>query len=157
MSLHSPPPTAVNGRDFRVGIVAARYNPTLVDALLKQVETELRAHGVRSARMESWRVPGSNELPSAVQLLLRKRRFDVVIALGVIIRGETSHYELVAQAATQGLQQVSLETRVPVIAGIVVAETVAQAKARCLGRIDRGAEFARAALDMAVLKKSLSQ
>ncbi len=157
MSLHSPPPTVVDGRAFRVGIVAARYNPTLVDALLKQAESELRAHGVKSARMETLRVPGSNELPSAVQLLLRKRRLDVVVALGVIIRGETSHYELVAQAATQGLQQVSLEARVPVIAGIVVAETEAQAKARCLGKIDRGAEFARAALDMAALKKSLSQ
>jgi 6,7-dimethyl-8-ribityllumazine synthase len=89
-------------------------------------------------------------------LLLRRRKCDVVVALGVIVRGGTLHYELVAQAATDGLLRVSLDAGVPVITGVVVAENLAQAEERCLGKIDRGAEFAQAALEMAALRKRLS-
>jgi len=80
-----------------------------------------------------------------------------VIALGVIIRGGTIHYELIANAATLGLQDVAVASRVPVINGVIVAENVGQAKARCAGRIDRGAEFADAAVAMAALRRSLSR
>jgi 6,7-dimethyl-8-ribityllumazine synthase len=82
---------------------------------------------------------------------------DAVVALGVIVRGDTIHYELIATAATNGLMEVALKSRVPVINGVVVAENEAQAKARCAGRIDRGAEFADAALAMASLRRSLSK
>jgi len=99
-------------------------------------------------------VPGSGELPVAAQWLAA-RRPDVVVALGVIIRGETLHYELLAHASARALQRVALDARLPVINGIVVAEDEAQAEARCLGRIDRGAEFAAAALEMAALGRRL--
>jgi len=102
------------------------------------------------------RVPGSNELPSAAQMLVSGRKPDAVIALGVIVRGDTIHYELIATAATNGLMDVALASRVPVINGVIVAENAAQARARCKGRIDRGAEFADAAIKMAVLGRSLS-
>lgn len=156
MSLDAPTHLSIDGSPFTVGVVAARYNARLVEALLAQVTGGLRTAGVREKRLFVERVPGSNELPSAVQLLLRRRRCDVVVALGVIIRGGTLHYELVAQAATDGLLRVSLDARVPVITGVVVAENLAQAEERCLGKIDRGAEFARAALEMAALRKRLS-
>jgi 6,7-dimethyl-8-ribityllumazine synthase len=147
-----PVPT---GDAFTVGVAAACYNQELVDALLARVEKALRAAGVKAARLTVVRVPGSNELPVAAQWLARRRGTDVVVALGVLVRGDTIHYELIADATTQALQRVALDTGVPVINGVVVAETPAQAKARCAGRIDRGAEFARAALTMAALKQKL--
>jgi 6,7-dimethyl-8-ribityllumazine synthase len=156
MSLDAPTHLSIDGSPFTVGVVAARYNARLVEALLSQVTGRLRAAGVKEKRLFVERVPGSNELPSAGQLLLRRRKCDVVVALGVIVRGGTLHYELVAQAATDGLLRVSLDAGVPVITGVVVAENLAQAEERCLGKIDRGAEFAQAALEMAALRKRLS-
>ena len=155
MSRHAPRSSAIDGAAFTVGIVAARFNPRLAGVLLRRVVAALRAAGVKARRIVLVRVPGSNELPSAVQLLCARRRPDVCVALGVIIRGETLHYELVAAAAAHGLVRVALETRTPVINGVIVAENERHAAARCGGRIDRGAEFARAALEMADLKRSL--
>ncbi|MBW8781919.1 MAG: 6,7-dimethyl-8-ribityllumazine synthase [Verrucomicrobia bacterium] len=157
MSLAAPQQLAVNGAAFSVGIIAARYNAGLVDALVKQVETHLRQAGVKEKKITVVRVPGANELPSAAQLLLARRKLDVVVALGVIIRGDTIHYQLVAEASQQGLQRVSLDARTPVIVGVVVAENQQQAEDRCHGSINRGAEFARAALEMAALKHHFSR
>jgi len=156
MSLHAPRPSAIDGAPLSVGIAAARFNERYVDALLRQVTARLRDAGVPARRIRLVRVPGSHELPSAVQMLCRRHRPDACIALGVIIRGGTLHYELVAQAAAQGLMRVALEARVPVINGVIVAETPRQAEARCRGRIRRGAEFADAALAMAALKRGLA-
>ena len=157
MSGDSPVPEDVEARGLKVAIAAARFNPELVDALLGRVRARLRAVGVRDRDVALVRVPGSNELPVAARLLVDRRRPDAVIALGVIIRGGTIHYELVAQSATQGLQAVALDSRVPVINGVVVAENASQARARGGGRIDRGAEFADAAVAMAALKRRLSR
>ena len=123
--------------------------------MLRQVCAGLRASGVQEKRLTIVRVPGANELPSALQLLAQRARFDVLVALGVLIRGDTIHYELIADAASHALQRVALDTRTPVINGVIAVETAAQAAARCGGRIDRGTEFARAALAMADLKRRL--
>ena len=157
MSRHAPSSRQVSGTAFTVGIAAARFNERLVDALLQQVQAHLRAAGVRARRVVLVRVPGSNELPSAVQMLCRRHHPDVCIALGVIIRGETRHYELVADAASQGLMRVALEARIPVINGVIAAENGRQAAARCTGRLQRGPEFARAALEMAALARRFSR
>ncbi|HTZ19523.1 MAG TPA: 6,7-dimethyl-8-ribityllumazine synthase [Opitutaceae bacterium] len=155
MSLSAPKASTISGIDFTVGIAAARYNEQLVDALLRQVCAGLRFAGVREKRLTIVRVPGANELPSALQLLAHRARCDVFVALGVLIRGETIHYELIADATSHALQRVALDTRTPVINGVIAVETTAQAAARCGGRIDRGAEFAQAALAMADLKRRL--
>jgi 6,7-dimethyl-8-ribityllumazine synthase len=157
MSLQAPSPAEVDGAPFSVGIAAAQFNGRYVDALLQQVTDHLRGAGVRAARLRVVRVPGSHELASAVQLLCVRHRPDVCIALGVIIRGGTLHYELVARAAAEGLARVALDTRIPVINGVIVAENRRQAEARCGGRIRRGAEFARSALAMATLKRELAR
>jgi 6,7-dimethyl-8-ribityllumazine synthase len=156
MSLDAPNHLPIDGSHFAVGIVAARYNVELVDALLEQVIAQLVAAGVHDTAIQVERVPGSNELPVAAQLLAEEYELDVVIALGLLIRGDTIHYQLIADAATQGLQSVALSTRTPVINGVVVVETMAQAEARCRGEINRGAEFARAALEMAALKRRIT-
>ncbi len=156
MSLDAPSPLSLSGAGLSIGIVASRYNAELVDALVAQVRTSLLAAGVSESGLPMVRVPGANELPSGVQLLLRQTKLDAVVALGVVIRGGTLHYELVSFAASEGLQRVALDAAVPVIAGVVVAETPEQAEERCRGAINRGAEFASAALEMANLKRQLS-
>jgi 6,7-dimethyl-8-ribityllumazine synthase len=153
MSGDSPLPQSVDGSGFRIAVAAARFNGGLVEALLERVLRRLLAAGVRERNISVVRVPGSNELPLAASLLAGARRPDAVVALGVIIRGGTIHYELIATAATGGLMDVALATGVPVINGIIVAENASQARARCAGRIDRGAEFADAAVSMAALRK----
>jgi len=156
MSLDAPEHLTIDGTPFAVGIVAARYNAELLEALLSQVVQQLKSAGVTENNLIIERVPGSNELPIAAHLLSRAHRFDVVVALGLLIRGDTIHYELIADAVTHALQTVALESETPVINGVVVAENQLQAEARCRGAINRGAEFARAALEMAALKRRLS-
>ncbi len=154
MSRHTPTPLAVDGTKLSFGIACARFNPALVDALLDRVAAVLRAAGVKSERISVVRVPGSNELPVAAQWLA-ERKPDCVIALGVLLKGGTTHHEIVADGVTVGLQQVALAHNVAVINGVIVAETWKQAADRCTGRIDRGSEFARAALEMAALKRKM--
>ena len=153
MSLAKPSLLSVNGAKMRIGIVAARFNEPLVNALLARVQAGLTAAGVPAEAISVVRVPGSHEVPWAVQALARGR--DCVIGLGVLIGGDTNHHEMVGQSVSHALQQVALISGVPVINGVIVADTLAQARVRCAGRIDRGAEFARAALEMAALKREI--
>lgn len=150
MSLAKPSPVSVNGAKLRVGIVAARFNEPLVNALLARVNAGLISAGVPAGNIALVRVPGSHEVPWAVNALTTGR--DCVIGLGVLIGGDTNHHEMVGQSVSSALQTVALTTGVPVINGVIVVDTLAQARARCTGRIDRGAEFAQAALEMGALK-----
>jgi 6,7-dimethyl-8-ribityllumazine synthase len=156
MSFDSPQSVPVPGAAFSIGIVAARYNTALADALLQNVVAELTAAGVKAKRIQIVRVPGSHEVPWAAQALARKQ-FDGVIALGVLIGGDTNHHEMVGTSVSHALQQVALATRTPVINGVIVTDNLKQAEARCRGRINRGAEFARAALEMAALHRRLGK
>lgn len=154
MSLAAPQSRSIDGAAFTVGIAAARFNEALVDGLLERTVAGLRAAGVKAGRIRTVRVPGSHEVPWAAGELARAEP-DVVIALGVLIGGDTNHHEMVGQSVSHALQQVALATRVPVINGVIVTDNAAQARARCTGRINRGAEFARAALEMAALRGSI--
>jgi len=153
----SPSAAAIDGSTFRVGIVAACYNEVLVNALLARVTAGLCAAGVPETAIHTVRVPGSHEVPWAAAELARERGTTVVIALGVLIGGDTNHHEMVGQSVSQALQQVALAHRVPVINGVIVTDTLAQARARCTGRINRGAEFANAALTMGALKNAFKR
>lgn len=155
MSLDAPSPLTISGAGFRIGIVAARFNAALVDALVARAQARLASAGVPPAAVETVRVPGSHEIPWAAQQLAAAGRFDAVITLGVLIAGDTNHHEMVGDAVAAALMRVSLDTRVPVINGVIVVNNLAQAEARTTGSMDRGTEFASAALEMAALKKSL--
>ncbi len=157
MSLDAPSPLSVSGADFRIGIVAARFNSALVDALVERAQARLVAAGVPFAAIELVRVPGSHETPWAVQQFVVTGRFDAVIALGVLIAGDTNHHEMVGDAVAAALMRVSLDTRIPVINGVIVVNNLAQAEARTTGSINRGTEFAAAALEMAALKKQFTK
>lgn len=156
MSFDAPKPLSVSGVSLRVGIVAARFNASLVDALVRRATETLLAAGVAGSAIQLVRVPGSHEVPWAAQRLAAAGDFDAVIALGVLIAGDTNHHEMVGNAVAAALMRVSLDTGVPVINGVVVVNNLAQAEARTIGAHDRGAEFASAALEMANLKKNLS-
>ena len=155
MSLASPKANAINGAAFKIGIVAARFNEALVDELLARVTAGLRTAGVKAKNIEAHRVPGSHEVPWAASRLAARGRYDCVIALGVLIGGDTNHHEMVGQSVSHALQGIAVTTGVPVINGVIVTDTLAQARARCAGKIDRGAEFAHSALEMAALQRRL--
>ncbi len=157
MSLAAPKAVKFAGAGLSVGIAAARFNEELVNALLDRVLAGLTAAGVKRNRVTIARVPGSHELPVAAQWLARDRRRDVIIALGVLIGGDTNHHEMVGQSVSHAFQQVALASDRPVINGVVVTDNLQQARARCTGRIDRGGEFARAALEMAALRRALAK
>jgi 6,7-dimethyl-8-ribityllumazine synthase len=149
MSLDSPSELSISGAGLRFGVVAARFNQELVDGLLKRLAENFVSAGVREKDVASVRVPGSHEVPWAAQKLAKSGRFDCIVALGVLIRGDTNHHEMVGQSVSQALQNVALTTGVPVINGVIVTNNLAQARARCVGRIDRGA------LEMAALNRQL--
>jgi 6,7-dimethyl-8-ribityllumazine synthase len=155
MSLSAPTPIKQDGAPFAIGIVAARFNAVLVDALLHTVYEKLTVAGVKGKRITVVRVPGSHEVPWAVQALAGRKGCHCVIGLGVLIAGDTSHHEMVGRSVSQALQQVALTTGTPVINGVMVVDNLKQAEERCTGTINRGAEFARAALEMAALKQVL--
>ena len=141
-----------DARELRFGIVAARYNAELADALLANcVDALAGAKAVRVAR-----VPGSFEVTVAAGRLARSGNYDCVIALGVLLQGKTKHADHIGGAVATGLTQIGIETGVPVIFGIVTAESLAQARVRCVGKTyNRGREAAATAIEMARLCKSL--
>ncbi len=156
MSFDAPKPPVIDGSRFSIGIAAARFNGTLVDGLLASLRAALESQGVPAAGLTLVRVPGSHEVPYAIQRLADTGKHDCLIALGVLIGGDTNHHEMVGNSVSAALQSIALQSRLPVINGVIVANTRAQAEARCTGAINRGAEFAAAALEMAALKRSFS-
>lgn len=157
MSLASPQSREIDGSSFRIGIAAARFNQALVDGLLARVLEGLFAARVGESNIGSIRVPGSHEVPWAAQALATGGQYDCVIGLGVLIAGDTNHHEMVGESVSHALQRVALTTGVPVINGVIVVNSLAQAEERCVGKINRGAEFAAAALEMATLKRKFSR
>lgn len=153
MSLDAPAASTVSGADFRFGIAAARFNTAFVDGLLERVIATLSAAGVKPTNLAVIRVPGSHEIPWAAQALAQGSQCDCVIGLGVLIAGDTNHHEMVGNSVSIALQQVALHTHTPVINGVIVVNTAEQARERTIGAIDRGTEFAHAALEMAALRK----
>ncbi len=135
-----------------MAIVASRFNENLCERLLAGALGELASLGVAASDIETVRVPGALEIPMALQWLAQSSRFDALVALGVVIRGETYHFELVANESSRGLMEVQLETGVPVANGIITTENEAQAEAR----IGKGPEAARVAVEMARLRSRIA-
>ena len=142
-------PSRFDNTRLKIAIVASRFNDELVGGMLKRTIENLILAGVPEANLKIDRVPGSAELPYASQLRAREGVYDVVIALGVLIAGETQHHDIISRTASLGLQQVSLSESIPVINGVISAETLQQAEDRTIGKLDRGKEFAEAAIEMA--------
>jgi 6,7-dimethyl-8-ribityllumazine synthase len=136
-----------SGADRTVGVVVSRFNGEISNRLLESALEALGAAGVVEERITVMPVPGAFELPIGAMALAKTRRYSCVIALGCVVRGETAHFEYVAGEAASGLQLAGLETGVPVAFGVLTVDTAEQAESR----VDKGADAARAALEMADL------
>ena len=142
----------LDGSALRIGIVQARFNEGVTQALADACLGELAALGVPAAQIVHHTVPGALEVPLALQWLARRGECHALIALGCIIRGETYHFELVANESGAGVTRVALDLDIPVANAILTTENLAQAQAR---QTDKGRDAARVAVEMALLKAGL--
>jgi 6,7-dimethyl-8-ribityllumazine synthase len=143
--------------DARYAILASRWNPRVTDALVEGARAAMLSHGVAESALDIVRVPGALELPVAAAALARGGRHAALVALGCVVRGETRHYEHVADECARGLMQVSLQHDVPVANGVLAVEKHADAEARAGGAHgNKGEEAALAALEMASLLRRLN-
>lgn len=141
---------------LRFAVVVARFNAHLTSRLLKTVKARLAALGCKAGGMKVHEVPGAFELGIAAKELASTGAYDAVICLGAVIRGETSHYDLVCRAAADGILRAGMDTGVPAIFGVITCEDEAQALARCSGgNHDAGRHAAEAAVSMALLLRKV--
>lgn len=140
----------------RIAVVVAQFNGFFTEKLLAAALETLVKHGVKPRSIDVFYVPGSFEIPLVVKRILQRKRADAVITLGMVIKGETRHFNHVVDEAARGTMQASLESNIPVIHGVVAAETLQQAKDRTNGNTgNKGRDFARAAIEMANLMKKI--
>jgi len=142
---------------FRFAIVASRWTESLVSNLIEGALEALEEHGAAEDLIEIFRVPGAFELPLAAKKTAESKKWDAVICLGVVIRGDTPHFDYVAGAAARGSTQVSLETGIPVLFGVITADNVQQAVDRAGKKQDnKGFEAAMDALEVVNLYKEIA-
>jgi 6,7-dimethyl-8-ribityllumazine synthase len=149
-------PDSLAAGAVRLAIAAARYNETIVAALLDGARAAWKARGGTEDALQVEYVPGAFELPLAARALASQRSVDGVVALGCVIRGDTAHFEFVAGQCAAGLQRVMLDTGVPVSFGVLTVETLAQARERAApGPANKGGEALETALAMVHLLRRL--
>ena len=146
-------PGKLDGKGLVIGLVQARWNEGITNALAQACTEELVALGVEAKDIDHFFVPGALEVPVALQALAEKSNYDALVALGCIIRGETYHFELVANESGAGVTRVALDYQVPIANAIITTENMAQAVAR---QTEKGRDAARVAVEMANLMDRLS-
>jgi len=145
-------------RNLRVGLVASRFNDFIVDALVRGALDALVRHGVERPAIELVRVPGAWELGLAAQRMARSGRYDALVALGVVIRGATPHFDYVAGECSSALSRVSLGENIPLGFGVLTVDTIEQALERAGTKAgNKGADAALSALEMANLLRRLER
>ena len=144
----------LDGAGLRVGIVMARFNLPICEALLSSCVNELKRLGVAAADMTIANVPGALEIPLVLQTMAQSGSFDALVALGAVIRGDTYHFEVVSNDACRAIMEVQLDTGVPIANGILTCDTDEQAEVRTQ---PKGSDCAQAAVEMANLQKALLQ
>ncbi len=144
------------GKGLRFGLVVSRFNEFITKKLLEGAQDALLRHGVNEADIDAAWVPGSFEIPLAAKKLAQSKKYDAVICLGAVVRGGTPHFEYVATEVTKGIAAVSLETGLPVIYGVITADTLEQAIERAGTKMgNAGFEAAESAIEMANLLKGM--
>lgn len=143
----------LTGSDLRIAVVVARFNEDVTRRLLRGALNALKEHGVEDPDV-LW-VPGSLELPVTALALAEKGNHDAIVCLGCVIRGETYHFEVVANQTAAGIMQVQLDTGVPVAFGVITTEDKEQALARSGPKNNKGADAAEAAIEMANLMREV--
>lgn len=142
----------LDGKELVIGIVQARFNQGVTNALAKACWDELLAHGVQEKNIDHVQVPGALEVPVALQAMAEKGGYDALIALGCIVRGETYHFELVANESAAGVTRVALDYQLPIANAVLTTENMEQAIAR---QSEKGKDAALVAIEMANLLDDL--
>ncbi len=146
----------VDGSGMRIAVVCGRFNDLITSRLLAGAETGLAVHGVAEDDVTVVWVPGAFEIPLAAKALAATGRYDAVLTLGCVIRGDTAHFEYVAGPCADGVQQAQLETGVPVVFGVLTTENLDQALVRSeADRDNKGEEAARTGIEMADLLRRI--
>jgi len=138
----------LDGKELVIGIVQARFNQGVTDALAQACRSELLARGVQEKNIDHVLVPGALEVPIALQTMAEKGGYDALVALGCVIRGETYHFELVANESAAGVTRVALDYQLPIANAILTTENLEQALAR---QVEKGRDAALVAIEMANL------
>jgi 6,7-dimethyl-8-ribityllumazine synthase len=147
---------ALDGSDVRVAIVAARWNAAIVDQMIRGAQAALAQASVPASQIGLVRCPGAFELPSVAKRLIETKRWDAVVCLGCVIRGDTAHFELVAGECARGIAELGRRGEVPVIFGVLTTENAEQAERRAdPQRDDKGREAALAALEMVAIYRAI--
>lgn len=145
---------SLNGAGLKIGIVMSRFNRPVCEGLLSFCVNELKRLGVADADMVIANVPGALEIPLVLQNMAQSGKYDALVALGAVIRGDTYHFEVVSNDACRAIMEVQLDTGVPIANGILTCDTDEQAEVRMQ---PKGADCAQAAVEMANLQKALLQ
>ena len=143
--------TSLNGSDVRVGIIMARWNADVISGLYKGVNESLIACGVKPSNVFTTYVPGAFELPITAKFLAMSKRVDVIVCLGCLIKGDTMHFEYIASAASQGIMQVSIDSMIPVIFGVLTVLDKQQAVVRSTGEKNEGLSWGKSAVEMGLV------
>lgn len=146
----------LNAKGFKFAIVASRVNDLITNPLVSGAFDALLRHGATESKIDIIKVPGSFEIPFVVKKVAKSKKYDSIIAIGAIIKGQTSHYEFLASQVTRDLSLIALETDVPVACGVITTENLEQAIERAgVKSGNRGSEAALSAIEMANLMKLL--
>ncbi len=146
----------LQGAGLRVALVVSRFNEAVTSRLLAGAQQALERHGVPDANVDVAWVPGAFELPVAARTLAESRRYDALVCLGAVIRGETPHFEFISAEVARGIGQVALETGIPTIFGVITPNTLKQALDRAGGKVaNKGYDAAVSAIEMANLLRQL--
>lgn len=138
--------------------MAAKFNAQVTSRLLHACVETLTAHGIRQGNVTTVRVPGAFELPIVARTMARSNRFDAVICLGAVIRGDTPHFDYICSEVSRGIGQAALDTDVPIIFGVLTTDTVAQAEERAHpGKFNRGGAAAESAIEMVRVMRMLKE
>jgi 6,7-dimethyl-8-ribityllumazine synthase len=141
---------------LRFGIVVARFNKFVTSKLLSSCVDGLTSHGVKADDIEAVRVPGAFEIPLVARVMARTKRFDAVVCLGAVIRGDTPHFDYISAEVSRGIGQAALDADVPIIFGVLTTHTIAQAIERSdPTKFNRGGEAAVSAIEMATVMRVL--
>lgn len=136
---------------MKIGIVISRFNEMITHSLLEGTISRLEELGVKEADIKTVWVPGAFEIPLVAKKMAMSKKYDAVICLGAVIRGETPHFDYVAGEAASGVMQTSLKTEIPILFGVLTTNTIDQALARCT----KGSDMAEAAVEMIQLLQNL--
>jgi len=153
----SAPAPLGDASPFRFVVIVSRFNETVTDSLRDAAVAALTEAGATAGHVQVYSVPGAFEIPQAARAAAESGRFDAVVCLGCVIRGETPHFEYIASAVAHGIAAAAGETGVPMAFGVLTTDTAEQAAARSgPGHDNKGREAAAAAIEMAALYKTLS-